>query len=166
MRSKFTVYLSVLLLTFFASAGVLYAHGGNGGGSGDERVRIEARGDGSRVRIEVRGIDENEVEGLPNFEIEGNTFEITGEVTAFTGGTVTVNGQVITINPGAVANFEQEGTIEIGEVIKVEGFVEDGTLLAREIKAGGVIVAEEVEVEGVSATTLLARILAFFQGLM
>ena len=111
------------------------------------------------------------MEVLPKFEVEGNTFEITGEVTAFTGGTVTVGGQAVTIDPGAVANFEQEGTIDVGEVIKVEGFVEDGgALTAREIKADGVDVEEEVEdgveVEGANVTSLLNQIIAFLQSLM
>lgn len=130
----------------------------------DGRVRVETREDGNRVRIEVRGAEEVE-EDLPKFEIEGNTFEITGEVTAFTGGTVTVAGRTITINPGAVANFEQEGTIEVGEVIKVEGVIEaDGTLLAREIKANGVEV--ETNVTGGSLSSLLSQIIAFLQSLM
>lgn len=132
------------------------------------RLRIEER-DG-RVRVEVRGpeaAEVEEVEALPNFEIEGNTFEVTGEVTSFTGGTVTVGGHTISINPGAVANFEQEGTIEVGEVIKVEGFVAaDGSLLAREVKADGLEVEVEDEVTGASLTSLLNQILAFFQSLM
>lgn len=132
------------------------------------RIRVEARDDGDRVRIELRG-PEVEEEAIPNIEIEGNTFEITGEVTVFTGGTVTVAGQVITINPGAVANFEQEGTIEVGEVIKVEGIISDGTFLTREIKANGVEVEVEDEVGaavlGNSLTSLLAQILAFFRSL-
>lgn len=128
------------------------------------RVRVETREDGNRVRIEVRGAEEVE-EDIPEFEIEGNTFEVTGEVTAFTGGTVTVAGRTITINPGAVANFEQEGTIEVGEVIKVEGVIEaDGALLAREIKANGVEV--EANVTGGSLSSLLSQIIAFLQSLM
>lgn len=129
------------------------------------RVRIETRDDGNRVRIEARGTEVEEVEALPEFEIEGNIFEVTGEVTAFTGGTVTVVGRTITINPGAVANFEQEGTIEVGEVIKVEGVIEaDGALLAREIKANGVEV--EANVTGGSLNSLLSQIIAFLQSLM
>ena len=172
MRSKITVFLSVLLLTLLAPAGILYAHGGSDGQGGDDRIRIEARDDGNRVHIEVRGgVGAEGVEVLPKFEVEGNTFEITGEVTAFTGGTVTVGGQAVTIDPGAVANFEQEGTIDVGEVIKVEGFVEDGgALTAREIKADGVDVEEEVEdgveVEGANVTSLLNQIIAFLQSLM
>lgn len=128
------------------------------------RVRVETREDGNRVRIEVRGAGDVEEE-LPEFEIEGNTFEVTGVVSAFTGGTVTVGGHTITINSAAVANFEQEGTIEVGEVIKVEGFVQaDGTLLAREIKANGVEV--EANVTGGSLSSLLSQIIAFLQSLM
>lgn len=216
MRSKTTVFLSILLLTLLAPAGVLYAHGGSGSsGGGDERVRVEVRtgedepeenrvrveirGEGAsvgdamglvegldlpneigrvrieerdgRVRVEIRGPEVAEAEALPDFEIEGNTFEITGEVAAFTGGTVIIDGRTITINPNAVANFEQEGTIEVGEVIKVEGIISDGTFLAREIKANGVEVEVEDEadvaaVSDSSLTSLLAQILAFFRSLM
>ncbi|QQG42995.1 MAG: hypothetical protein HYW45_02150 [Candidatus Daviesbacteria bacterium] len=128
------------------------------------RIRVEARNDQDRVRIELRGPEE--VEALPNIEIEGNTFEITGEVIAFTGDTVTIDGQTITINPNLVANFEQEGTIEVGEVIKVEGMVEaDGTLLAREIKANGVEV-EEAAIGGNSLMALLDQIRTFLQNLI
>lgn len=128
------------------------------------RVRIEERDD--RVRVEIRGFGVEELEEAEGLEIEGDTFEVTGEVTAFTGGTVTVNGQLITIDPGAVVNFEQEGAIEVGEMIKVEGIISDGTFFAREIDANGVEVEEGVEVEGASAAGLLAQILAFLQGLM
>ncbi len=128
------------------------------------RVRVETRNDGDRVRIEIRGAEEAEDE-FPEFEIEGNTFEVTGIVTAFTGGTVTIDGHVVTINPSAVANFEQEGTIEVGEVIKVEGVVAaDGTLLAREIKANGVEL--EANAAGSSVSSLLSQIIAFLQSLM
>lgn len=129
------------------------------------RVRIEARDDQDRVRIELREPEVAEVELVPNFEVEGNVFEITGEVTAFTGGTVTIGGRTITINPNLVANFEQEGTIEVGEVIKIEGFVQtDGTLLAREIKANGAEL--EANVVGGFPANLLNQILTFIQNLM
>lgn len=132
------------------------------------RVRIEARDDQDRVRIELRQPEVEqveEVELIPNFEVEGNVFEITGEVTAFTGGTVTIGGRTITINPNLVANFEQEGTIEVGEVIKIEGFVQtDGTLLAREIKANGAEL--EANVVGGFPANLLNQILTFIQNLM
>ncbi|MBI2196658.1 hypothetical protein HYU45_03535 [Candidatus Daviesbacteria bacterium] len=130
------------------------------------RFRIESR-DGERVRIEVRAGEEEEL--LPNFEIEGNTFEITGTVSTFTGGSVTIGGQTITINPDLVANFEQEGTIEVGEMIKVEGIVaDDGALLAREIKADGLEVEDEgeVSVSGASLSGLLDQIITFFQSLI
>ncbi len=216
MKSKFVVYLSVLLLTFFASAGVLYAHGSGGSGGDDRvrvevrtgedepeenRVRVEIRGEGAtaenalnlveglplpdeigrvrieerddRVRIEIRGPEAEDFEEVEGLEIEGNTFEITGEVTAFTGTAVIIAGHTITIDPGAVANFEQEGTIEVGEVIKVEGFVEDdGTLLAREIEANGVEVEfedeDEVDVEanlGSNISALISQIIAFFRSM-
>lgn len=129
------------------------------------RVRVETRDDGDRVRIELRGPEVEELEALPDIEIEGNNFEITGEVTAFTGGTVTIDGQTITIDPNQVTNFEQEGTIEVGEVIKVEGFVEDGTLLAREVKANGLEV-EEPAMNGNTLRELLNQILTFLQNLV
>lgn len=123
---------------------------------GENRVRFEARDNGSRVRIEARDADEATEEAreeLPGVEITGNTFEITGMVTAFTGGTVTINGRMITINPSSVTNFEQEGTITVGETIKVEGMVAaDGTLLAREIKADG------TRVEEASASSQMTRV--------
>lgn len=126
------------------------------------RVRVEARDDDDRIRVELRGDDEDEDE-LPNFEIEGNTFEITGAVTAFTGGTVTIDGRVITINTSA-PNFEQEGTIEVGEVIKVEGMVAaNGSLVAREIKANGV--EEEASLSGSSLSALLSQIMVFLKSL-
>ncbi|MBI2074850.1 MAG: hypothetical protein HYT83_03390 [Candidatus Levybacteria bacterium] len=135
------------------------------------RVRIDQRDD--RVRVEVRApeVEEEaeEMEVLPNVEIEDNTFEITGEVTSFTADTVTVAGQTITINPNAVPNFEQEGTIEVGEVIKVEGIIAaDGSLIAREIKANGV--EAEVEAEQAvgenSLTGLFSQVIAFLQSLV
>lgn len=119
------------------------------------RVRIEQRDD--RVRVKVRALEAGEV---PDVDIEGNTFEITGEVTAFTGGTVTIAGRTITINPALVANFEQEGIIEAGEVIKIEGITSGETLLAREIKANG------LEVETVDTTSIFTQILAFLRNLM
>lgn len=128
------------------------------------RFRFESRDDDDSVRIELRSENEVEEDELPDFEIEGNIFEITGMVSAFTGGTVTVDGRTITINPSLVTGFEQEGTIEVGEAIKVEGIVAaDGVLLAREIKADGVEV--EAGLSEVSMTTLLNQLIAFLKSL-
>lgn len=132
------------------------------------RVRIDQRND--RVRVEVRAPeveDIDEAQALPNIEIKGSTFEITGEVTATGSSTVTIGGKTIIIDPNQVQNFEQEGTIEVGEVIKVEGIVkEDGTLLAREIKANGVEVrAQGTVVSDNSLKTILEQILALLRSI-
>ncbi len=126
-----------------------------------DRLRVEVRDDENRVRIEARQEEEEE---LPDVEIQDNTFEITGEVTAFTEDTVTIDGQTIVIDP-SVADFEQEGTIEVGETIKVEGTIEDGTFMAVEIKAD--LEGEEmVEAGGFSLVSILNQISSFLGGLM
>lgn len=154
----------------------------------DNRVRVEVRGDGvnvsdvlglasslaasedgSRIRIEVRGLEneaEDEAEDM-GLEVNGNTFEATGTVTDFTGGTVTVDGTIITIDPTLVSGFEQEGTIMVGETIKVEGMVAaDGSFLAREIEANGVEAeVEDEDVSGISLSAFLDQVRAFFQSL-
>ncbi|MBI2338452.1 hypothetical protein HYU95_04695 [Candidatus Daviesbacteria bacterium] len=179
--NKLLISLAVFLLVVASTSTVLAKEGGSGHGrsgnsGGDNRVRIEvrddnelgedrfrfeARSDDNRVRIEIRGDAEDE---LPNFEIEGNTFEITGTVTVFTGGTVTINGRTITIDP-AGANFEQEGTIEVGEVVKVEGMVSaDGSLVAREIKANGI--EEEVSLSGSALSALLNQIMVLLRNVV
>lgn len=165
--NRFMISMAAFLLVLASTTTVLAkdgnsGHEGSGRGGRDRvrievrsneanddvnRVRIEARSGEDRVRIEARDAEEAEDE-LAGLEINGNTFEITGAVTAFSGGSVTIDGRTITINPSLVTNFEQEGTIEVGETIKVEGMVAaDGALLAREIKADGIEV-EEASVSG------------------
>lgn len=158
--NKLIMLLAVIMLVLAGATNILAKDGGSGENSGsgrdENRVRVEIRGDdidagtvlslvnslvasedNSRIRVEIRGLDDEAEEA--GLEVNGDTFEITGMVTDFTGDTVTVDGTTIIINPSLVADFEQEGTIEVGETIKVEGMVApDGSFLVREIEANGV----------------------------
>lgn len=61
-------------------------------------------------------------------------FEISGSITSVSGNTFVVNGRVITINPSRVVNFQQTTGVIIGNQVKIEGIVDNGTFFAREIK--------------------------------
>lgn len=93
----------------------------------------------NEIRIRVR----QNVDLEEKVEIEGNEFEIIGKVTAISDNTFTVAGQIVVIDPARVVNFEQKVNLEVGNVVKVEGPIIEGTKFAREIDSFN----EEVEVK-------------------
>lgn len=101
---------------------IVLAHGGNSGsGSGGDEERVEIRFDAD--------VDEDE-----EIADATATFEIRGTVTAMTDDTLTVAGETITVDPTMVDEFEQKGTPEVDDMVKVEGIIVDGTMLAEELE--------------------------------
>ncbi len=115
--------LSVLLLIGLPIA--VFAHGGgdNEGrhGRGQDEQRIEIRAEEDEVAEEAVILSQA-------------TFEIRGEITAVGSDTFMVAGQTIIVDPSMVTEFEQEGVLVVGSMVKVEGIISGGVFLAEEIK--------------------------------
>lgn len=103
--------------------------------------RIERDDDSVRVRILQQVQEEERAENKieitepveQKVEIKGNNFEITGEITKIDKDNFVVTSQTIFIDANLVAEFEQKGTLKVGELVKVEGIIIDGKKFAREI---------------------------------
>src|SRR3989344_1068065 len=121
---KHLIAISALsLLLFIATPVLITAHGGD-----EEGTRVEIRNEAEEVEDEaVEEADEAVTAGTASFEIRG-------EVTAMSGNTFTVAGISVTSDPTMVSEFEQEGTLAVGSMVKVEGIISSGTFLAEEIK--------------------------------
>lgn len=110
---KQLIFLSMLsLFLLIALPSIVLAHGGD-----EERVEIRFEED----------IDADIADATA-------TFEIRGTVTAMTDDTLTVAGETITVDPTMVDEFEQKGTPEVDDMVKVEGIIVDGTMLAEELE--------------------------------
>lgn len=109
------------LFLLIALPSIVSAHSENSGSgsSGSDEVKIE---------IEAVEDADEEIAGATA------TFEITGAVTAMTEDTLTVAGETITVDPTMVPEFEQKGTPEVDDMVKVEGVIVDGTMLAEELE--------------------------------
>lgn len=136
----------ILFITVAAlvSPAVFAVEGRNGeNNENDNRIRTEIEQrierDDDRVRIRIR--QEREIENDVNItagiqqkvEIEGNRFEIIGEVTKVDSDNFTVASQIVFIDVNLVKEFEQKGTLKVGERVEVEGIIIDGRKFAREI---------------------------------
>lgn len=105
------------------------------------QVGILARNGEQEIKIEQkdqRGDRDEEVENQLKVEIKGNEFEIIGRIDAISANMITVAGQSITIDPTRVREFEQKGVLKVGQLVKVEGIIQNNVKLAREIKVLGV----------------------------
>lgn len=143
-----------------------------------DSFKLKIKNDDSNIKIDVKEKEnEQEEDQEEDSEIENGKFEIKGEVTATGSGTITVGGKTIVINGSEVFDFEQKGTAEIGETVKIEGIVKaDGTLLAREIKADEGNNEEAInnkaktkvklDLEGKEIRGLLEQIIALLQNLL
>lgn len=85
----------------------------------------------NRVRVEIKNEDEEKV------EIENDRFEIIGKIESMSSNSFIVLGQTITIDPSRVSGFEQKGILKVGDSVKVEGIIKNGTKFAQEIKVSG-----------------------------
>ncbi len=99
----------------------------------DDRVRIEIR---QRIRQENEAEDEVEIRERieQKVEIQGNRFEISGRISAIASDNFTIAGNTIFIDPSIVREFEQKGTLKVGEDAKVEGVIVDDKKFAEEIR--------------------------------
>ncbi len=121
---KNLIFLSMFsLFLLIALPSIVSAHSENSGSgsSGSDEERVEIRFDND--------IDEDE-----EIADATATFEIRGTVTAMTEDTLTVAGETITVDPTMVPEFEQKGTPEVDDMVKVEGVIVDGTMLAEELE--------------------------------
>lgn len=117
----FTSILALFLL--IATPAIITAHGRHGEGGRN----------GERIEIRANEVEDEEAE-VAVASATAATFEIRGQVTAISGNTFTVAGLSVTKDPTMVTRFEQEGTLAVNSMVKVEGVVRSGVLLAEEIK--------------------------------
>jgi hypothetical protein len=85
------------------------------------------------VEIKLAGDDGNDDDSNhTNNPPKGKEVEFSGELSAMNGNTWTINGQTVFVTPMT----ELKGTLEIGVIVKVEGYLlEDGSIEAHQIKA-------------------------------
>ena len=114
----------ILALTAFVlfSPAVVFAHKDKHEGSSKFEVKIESEDD-----------EEDEF----NLGIGGQSFQIRGEISLISGNSFTILDQTIVVDPSAVSEFKQKGILKVGNTVKVEGKIVNGTKYAEEIMVIG-----------------------------
>ena len=146
---RLVALIAVGLLGAVGVTGVMAGPGGvlGGGGSSDDTRVEQSGGIQTPNSLVAQSGGETEVKGDVidcaagedtrfKFEQSASEFEVTGTLVSFDGSTVVVTGPDGDVAATVDASAEVKGDPQPGDAVKVEGAVlEDGTLVAREIKS-------------------------------